>query len=220
MFGLQAPNSIGPVNTPTGTLTTSWPDALSFVHVDAAVSVIPLPEFSTSRAFGSGLGQSISPALHNAFLPDRKNFLVSQLNTTECACRSRFLSVDSTRRPLLLKAQRDVVKKFDPQLKKLQEQREIHRPSRIPGADQKRQALEARIRALTSQREREVEAELDKLGVKAPTIDLQPNALQLSAAQLGGGNAQRERELRRQQVLNIVTEQPPRRTVTNSFRVH
>jgi hypothetical protein len=164
-FGLQAANSIGPAITPAGTLATSWPDALRFVHVDAVTSAGPLPEFS-SGAFGNGLGQPISPALHEAFLPDRRDFMLSQLNAAECKCRNRPSPLIPRDRVLLPKPNFDLAKDLD-----------LH-------------------------------------------LDLRPHTLQLNAAQLGGGNVQRERALRQQQVIEIVKEEPPRRTVTNSFRVH
>ena len=75
--------SIGAVLTPPGSpvpVIDSWPNALNFVHVNTNVPNVRPELAANPAAFGAGLGQQISPALLDFFLPDRKNFLLGQLN--------------------------------------------------------------------------------------------------------------------------------------------
>ncbi|HET7731158.1 MAG TPA: hypothetical protein VFK48_14105, partial [Usitatibacter sp.] len=119
-FGLDAPGSIGPTITPAGTLATSWPLDAGFVHVDTAISAAPLPEFGASPAFGSGLGNAISPALRDFFLPDRKNFLLAQLNAATCECVNRFRSIaNAALRERAIRIQRQVDARLSERVKLL-----------------------------------------------------------------------------------------------------
>ncbi|PZR07908.1 MAG: hypothetical protein DI536_26505 [Archangium gephyra] len=68
-FGLTGPNSLG--------LSMSWPNALSFVHINE---------------FPSGGVHQLSPALTNVFLPARAQHLVDRMNDLVCPCVSKFVS--------------------------------------------------------------------------------------------------------------------------------
>jgi hypothetical protein len=70
------------------------------------------------------------------------------------------------------------------------------------------------------ERERELQAQLKRVGITFPSASVTVRPLRLNAAELAKGNNVRERELRQQQVVGLVRQEPPRRTVTGSFAVH
>jgi hypothetical protein len=208
-FGISAPGSIGTVNTPPGSPVPTidhWPNALNFVHVNTNVPAAQPELAANPAAFGAGLGQQISPALLDFFLPDRKNFLLGQLNKPRCACvnRFRFLTPELRVRALAIEARihGDFVKRI--------EELEL----RDPGDDPKAQTetLETRDRLL-AERDRVLTAELAKAGIKLPADEMLN--LRATSVRLSASAAERTRA-----VNELVKKEPPRRTVTGSFRPH
>jgi hypothetical protein len=76
---------------------------------------------------------------------------------------------------------------------------------------------------LLAEEEEGVRAKLRGAGMSLPLsslADLKPQAIYLEAAKLAQGDAVRERSLRADELNKILAQEPPRRTVTGSFRVH
>jgi hypothetical protein len=208
-FGINVPGSIGTVLTPPGSPVPTidrWPDALRFVHVETNVPS-PQPELAANpAAFGAGLGQRISPALLDFFLPDRKNFLLGQLNAPRCACRPRFRFLPAD---LRLRAF-EIEKRVDDTFAKRLEELELRGDTDDPKAQEQLLATRDDILA---ERDKALASELAKANIKLPDdemLNLRPSRMQLSASP-----AERTRA-----VNELLKREPPRRTVTGTFRPH
>jgi hypothetical protein len=218
-FGINVPVSIGTVTTPVGSpvpTTDRWPDVVSagFVHVDT-LPASPRPELAANpAAFPSALGQEISPALLDFFLPDRKNFLLQQLNSRRCTCIPRFRFLDDAHRPFATDVRARVHKQFAPRLDAI-EQKLLELEGHGEDSQETTAPLLKEREAVMQEEERAVAAELGKQGIRLPDeemLDLKPQAMKLRS---GANAAERVRE-----VNEILAQEPPRRTVTGTFRVH
>jgi len=213
-FGLSAPGSIGTVTTPAGVVPATidrWPDALNFVHVDTPVS--PRPELVPPAVYGAGLGQRLSPALLDFFLPERRNFLVGQLNAPRCNCPRRFRFLERALRERAFAIEEKVHNDFVQRLQEI-EKRSDDLDNETSDDDSKLRAevLDARERILAEQ-DRVLASELAKAGIKLPDEEmLSPRA---TSVRLSASAAERTRA-----VNELVKKEPPRRTVTGSFRPH
>jgi hypothetical protein len=197
-FGLLAAGSIGPSVTPAGAVVTSWPDA-DFVHVQ-----------------NSGV---LSAALTDIFLPDRLNFLVSQLNASACPCPNRFRTLPSlVSRGTVL--QERVLAEFEPEVQRVRREafERIRRGGPIPLAESL--AFDRRVAETMARVEQSLAASRRQLGMPAHDIALKPQPLLLSAAKRAGNDAALERALRQKEIEALLALEPPRRTVTGSFSVH
>jgi hypothetical protein len=208
-FGISVPGSIGLVNTPVGSPVPTidhWPAALNFVHVNTNVPAVQPELAANPAAFGAGLGQQISPALLDFFLPDRKNFLLAQLNAPRCTCvnRFRFLTPDLRLRALRIeeKVHGDFVKQLE----------EIEQGSVDDDPKARASVLEARDRIL-AERDRVLVAELAKGGIKLPEEEML--SLKATTVRLSASAAERTKA-----VNELLKKEPPRRTVTGTFRPH
>jgi hypothetical protein len=223
-FGLNAPNSIGTVTTPPGSITPtidSWPGVVGsgFAHVNTPTTI--LPELAANpAAFGTGEGQEISPALLGFFLPDRKNFLLGELNKARCLCRPRFRFLDAALRRRAFEIEAKVEKQFGPRLeaieKKLTEARSIK-------GEEAGAALDREKAQLLAEREKTLTAELSAAGIKPrdeEQVDLRVQPMKLRAGAAAKGDARRAAALRIDEVNRLLRAEPPRRTVTGSFRAH
>ena len=221
-FGLNSTNAIGTVTTPTGGTIDRWPNVVGagFVHVDVMPSSVRPELAANPAAFGSGQGQEISPALLDVFLPERKNFLLTQLNSVRCTCVNRFVFLDDVRLRLALSIEERVQKSFDPRFEALSRKlTTLKGPSLVTGLPQ----IEKEHQVLIQERDRKLVAELKQNGITLPdadVADLKPQVMKLKAAGLAQGDVKRERELRIEEVNQILKQDPPRRTVTGSFRTH
>lgn len=219
-FDLQLSGSIGTVTTPTGSATPNidhWPDAVplpptGFLHVD--VRPIPLPEF------GGGQGQQISPALLEFFLPDRKNFLLNQLNAARCNCQPRFRFLDVARQRVALEIDNRVRTQFTSRIAALDQRlMELQMTKATEGLA----SLTRERASLVAEREKALIAELGRKGITLPDgelLDLKPQVMRLKAARAANGVIAREQALRVAEVNRLLAQEPPRLTVTGSFRVH
>lgn len=224
-FGLDAPNSIGLVLTPPGSPVPSidlWPAAVQagFVHVDVPTNV--LPELAANpAAFGAGQGQEISPALLQFFLPDRKNFLLGQLNAPRCHCKRRFRFLDLTRRRLATEIEARVRARFEPRLTALDRRTlELQATSK---AGEEFVGIERERESLMAEHDKALIDALRQRGITLPddeALQLKPQVMKLKAASAARGSAVREGDLRIAEVNQLLRREPPRRTVTGSFRVH
>jgi len=217
-FGLLAPNSIGPSTTPSGAIVTSWPNSLgTFVHVETPV--VALPELS-GAAFPSNLGHALSPALHDVFLPDRRNFLVNQLNAITCPCTHRFLPLPASAREAAVSRQDALLDNFVPQATQWQTMlsERLAKSRSLPLAESLK--LDDERAALSAQQERQMAKLRKDLGLESITISLMPQPLTLKAAKSAEGKLTLERDLRQKEVLGVLAQEPERRTTTGSFRSH
>lgn len=199
-FGLTTPGSIGTVTTPTGGTTDRWPSSLGFVHVgenENPPGIFPL-----------------SPALTDHFLPARKQFLLAQLNARRCSCRFCFKFPVRTRFERIEKIQLDIDKRFAPRIEKLTKEMQQARTRNA------RSSVQKKIDKLMQARDKELNKKLKTARVKLPTVSLKPQKQKLKAAKQARGDKKKERMLRQKEVLEILKKEPPRRTVTGSFRVH
>lgn len=209
-FNLTSAHSIGPVLLPNGTSDNKWPDALSFVHVETRIT--PRPELDGVD------GHELSPALNNVFLPDRKQFLLTQLNASQCACRTRFPFLTRAHAERARRAQEGIDARFADRIRNMVEELQSSRVASASMSD--RTAAQQRIAEVQQERETALQAELKRQGIALPTTGLSVQPLKLNASRQAAGNVTRERELRQLEVLRIVKEEPPRRTVTGSFAPH
>jgi len=217
-FGIILAGSIGTVTTPAGVVPAtidSWPDAVwgGFVHVDSNSPSVR-PELSgNSAVFGAGFGQVISPALLDFFLPDRKNFLVAQLNAPRCACvpiHFDFFPYRIRNEALAILAATDhqFAAKLDAIDQRALESAAMPEEKRVePG-----QLLREREEVL-AQRDEALAEQFRKAGIAMPDaehLDLRPQTMKLRA---GAASLTRE-------VNQLLKKEPPRRTVTGVFRAH
>lgn len=226
-FGLNLPNSIGPVLTPTGSPVPSvdrWPGVVSagFVHVDVPTTM--RPELAANpAAFGVGQGQEISVALLNFFLPERKNFLLAQLNAARCSCRRRFLFLDATKRKMAIEIETRVRAQFESKFTEL-DQRAVELQAMNNEKDEDKSFGIAQEKAsLEAERDRALSAALQEKGITLPDdelLQLKPQVMKLKAAGAAKGSVARETILRNDEVNQLLRQEPPRVTVTGSFRVH
>lgn len=86
-FSLTSPNSIGPGQ--------SWPNALSFVHVDVDPNhnLNSMTGFDVAMFNGNPDGFNISPALLDVFLPAREDNLVTEYNKDICNCEPNLINI-------------------------------------------------------------------------------------------------------------------------------
>ncbi len=225
-FGLNLPNSIGTVLTPVGSVTPTidrWPAAVTagFVHVDIPTG-IQAELAANSAAFGTGQGQEISRALLDFFLPDRKNFLLGQLNAQRCECKRRFTFIpDAVLRRKALELDTRVRVQFEPRITELD-----RRLLELQGASDRGQRFTGLGReraALVAERDKTLVTELERGGIKLlddELLQLKPQVLKLKAANQARGSREREAALRIAEVNQLLKQEPQPRRVTGSFRTH
>lgn len=194
-FGLRAPNAIGPALTPDGATVTAWPNSLgNFAHVETFPAA--LVELS-NPAFDSNQGHALSPALHDVFLPDRKNFLVDQLNAVTCPCTHRFTTLAADLREPAFKRQSAVLEQLVPQATAWQ----AFLSERLAGTRTLTLAeslkLDAQRASISAQQEKSLAEMRRALGLPPITLGASP-----------------------QPVTRETVSEPPRRTTTASFRTH
>lgn len=201
-FGLTNANAIGP--------GVSWPNALSFVHVDTLpmVSLSGQPGFNAANFGGNAQGFNISPALLTSFLPARQNHLVNIANTDVCDCVPKSLRKipDRFKEILTLSRQR------------LQTQLNSVRDNAIakPVPDSARQ-LFVEQRSVIRRAEAARDAELERSGMSSPLPALRPEPTILANERLPG---ERLKALKRERLQQLVNSEPPRESITGSFRPH
>jgi len=208
-FGLTGPNSIGP--------GVSWPDALAFVHVDTppAVSIAAQPGFNSAHFGGNTQGFNISPALLNAFLPARRTTLTTLANMDVCDCvrKAPVLPPKST----LLNRHREIIalsqKKMRAELAAAK--KEFAARERVSPGDI-RQHL-AQQRAILAKAEAARNAELQKAGIKFAEPSARPEPEILAKQELPPAKLL---QLQRERMNRLVNAEPPRKTITGSFRSH
>ena len=203
-FGIDQQDSLGAAVAPGGTLVNRWPAALSFVHTDGVSSS---PSELNQTWFAPGTGHALSDALKTTFLPERKNFMLGQLNASECACVHQFRFLPASRVASALAAQRRI---------DLTATRDLQGMSRDTGDA----TLESRIAGKRKTRDEALRSALAKEKIdlpKQPSLKAQTLKLKASRAT---NRSDTQRKALLDEVSSLVNAEPPRRTVTGSFRVH
>ena len=208
-FGLTGSNAIGPGQ--------NWPNSLSFVHAQTSENPIL---FSTTQATVFGGNQSgfqLSPALNDVFLPARENHLADIANQDVCDCvpNLRVLKVP----PVLERRFPDFILQSQEKLRSVlgEKEKQFRMRSRITEKDVK-EHFEGKRKLIRSM-EKEREAMLVRGGAKlreisdAPVkIQLQVDTQRMTPTQLN--------QVKIEAVKKISDSEPPRKTITGSFRVH
>jgi hypothetical protein len=198
-FGLTAPNAIGPA--------MQWPAALSFVHVDTASRTFGAADaFDPAQFGGNADGFNISPALLGTFLPARRTTLATQLNNDVCDCVRK----PDRLRPEFLERFKQLQVRLDKQT--LRDLEDAQRQA----AGRPQTLLRASRNALSKSEARR-DAEVREMGVAFQAVSLKPERVELSRQRLDGVALLKAK---REAIERIVAAEPPRKSVTGSFRSH
>lgn len=207
-FGLTTANAIGP--------GMSWPSALTFVHVDVNVppiSLAAMPEFNAANFGGNANGHNISPALLTTFLPAREANLVSQANDTVCDCVPK-PSVLGARD---LNATVRVLRSNEPKMRaQLADAEKRFAAKSNVGRDDYR-AYFAEKKAILARGQAARDKELATAGLAVERVVEKVQPVTLAAARPA---ARELRALKVRTLQELVKSEPPRESVTGSFRPH
>lgn len=198
-FGLTAANAIGPA--------MNWPPALAFVHVDVATRAFgPADGFDPAVFDGNTTAFNLSPALLGTFLPSRTTTLATQANADVCDCVRKPARLP---RPQALRFA-ELVERANARLA-----RDLAAAERASAQapETRLQAARAAIRAAERRRDEEARA----LGVAFETPDLKPQRVELARGRLEGAALWKAK---RAAIDRIVASEPPRESITGSFRSH
>ena len=210
-FGLLAPNSIGALGP-----LSSWPNALSFVHVDTQqVSLSGQTDFNASNFNGNDIGSNISPALLDVFLPHRKSTLVSLANNDVCNCQP--------------KLQPSVLLPLEKQLTIQKQVQLIEKDAMLPVKQRltstpKLNALKESIDRFDSSALKQIQKVeqsqqniLIESGIETAQSTLKPAPVMLSAEVFG--EVEHE-ELKQKAFDRIIKSEKPQPSIDGSFRTH
>ena len=208
-FGLTNPNSIGP--------GTSWPSALAFVHVDTPplVSLVGEPGFDPAQFGGNTQGFNISPALLNSFLPARRNNFtnIANMNVCDCVPKPAVLSINKA----LLAKQREIIAQSNRELTTqltAVNKNFLAKPA-VKFGDARQLLMEQK--AVITKAEAARNAELGKAGMRFAEPALKPEPIILTNEKLPGN---RVMKLKIEKLNQLMNAEPPRETITGSFRSH
>ncbi len=208
-FGLTNPNAIGP--------GISWPSALKFVHVDTLpmISLAGQPDFDPAQFGGNTQGFNISPALLTTFLPARRNNLVNLANMNVCDCVPKPAVLIPN--AVLVAKQQQVLRAASRTLQDellTARKKFVARPA-LKSGDSRQFFLEQK--AIIAKAETVRNSELETAGLKLEPAVSKPQPVVLSAAAVPRG---RLTKLKLDKLREIVNAEPPRETITGSFRSH
>ena len=210
-FTLTSPNAIGPVRMPDGTTVTSWPPSLGFVQAQE----FPDPVTHLHR---------LSPALTTAFLPERRRFMTADvLDQDTCPCRQTFASLQPPMKVTAVSIEDKVTAQFVPLVNPPLEQLKALKASVSPKGPVANEArkLRDRLASLELERQAAVVKALAAQKIDLPPLTRQPiQGTRLGLSALNEADPQRAREVRQAAMLEVLRKEPPRRTVSGSFRVH
>lgn len=208
-FGLLAANSIAPGK--------SWPSALAFVHVDTAptVSLAAQPGFDPAHFGGNTNGFNISPALLNEFLPFRRIHLADVANKEVCDCvpKPDLLATNKARIPqhklLLEQSSRQIRADLAAADKRFAAKKTIK------DGDSRQLFLEKK--AIIAKAEGARNAALKADGLVADPVMMKPDPVIIAPTRPA---ADRLKALKLETIRALANDEPPRETVTGSFRTH
>jgi hypothetical protein len=222
-FGLTNPDAIGPGQ--------SWPSSLGFVHVGTSLqSLQNTTNFQPAYHGGNNQGFVISPALENMFLPARKAVLTDLVNADVCNCVPDLGPVVAVpnfpqalvplpKIPPISEKQRNAIKRFETALTEETrdllakvEKEALYGEKKIGHLDL--QALFEKQKSILHEAEYHLEEQLKKMGLQPIVPPLKPQPVRLP-------DSSRLTSKLKAEVLNeLLKYQPPRRTITGSFRTH
>jgi hypothetical protein len=192
-----------------------WPQAGNFAHVQGQPSTTlnSQAEFDPVHFGGNTNGFPLSPALIDAFLPHRRTQLVSLANQDTCDCVPQRGKTVAT--PLTGK-QVGIIKTSTLNLQAaLGKYRALFDPKETPLAEQ--WPIFAKVKTVMRDSERARDADLAATGLTFEVPSLKPTPAVLSAKYLEGAE---RTTLKQATIMEIANSEPPRETVTGSFRVH
>lgn len=209
-FGLTNANAIGP--------GVSWPSALSFVHVDTlpTVDLSAQPGFDATKFDGNVQGFDLSPALLDVFLPARGNHLVNIANDAVCDCVPK-PGVLAPNPAMVSRLDRVLGRRSQVLKDELASARRafVSRPADFKAGDSRLFFREQK--ALIAKAEVARNAELEAEGLKLVPVSPKPEPIVLSATAV---TPDKLRKLKLEKLRAIVNAEPPRETITGSFRSH
>jgi hypothetical protein len=210
LLGLTQPNALGP----PGSNVTSFPPSLAL-----SPGVVTEDGFAhTSEVETAGIHE-ISPALQNYFLPARRQFLLDQLNAPSCPCERTFSFLTPARRQRAFTIERSVIEDFAPRIAGSRQMlRQRLAMKEIDRAEVAR--LRQETAALEAQQDSETVRLLAKSGNRVARVSVDQRAQIMKVDTRSAKGAQARQALVTQAVLAALKREPPRRTVTGSFRVH
>lgn len=206
-FQLTAPNSIGPGQ--------SWPPALPFVHVDIESRIFGAADgFDPAQFAGNVNAFNISPALLGTFLPARRTVLATNANEEVCDCVRK----PGPLVPARLDRFREIMAKSSTEVRGLLDgvQKSTLAKSGVSAEDQAR--FMAQSKAVLARAEAARNDELKRLGVAfAEPQSLRATSVVLAREKLSGPALSAAKSAA---VQKIVAAEPPRMSITGSFRSH
>ena len=210
-MGLTGANAIGP--------GVSWPHALKFVHVDTppAISLIGQPDFDVTKFGGNAQGFNISPALLTAFLPARRTNLVDLANKKVCDCVPKPIVLIPRAGTAVINRQQRLLDASSRALKDelfAAHRRFIAKPE-LKAGDPRDFFLEQKAIIIRAEAARNAELEAAGLTLEQPAAE--PKPVVLSAAAVP---REKLMKLKMDKLREIVNAEPPRETITGSFRSH
>ncbi len=206
-FGLTNANAIGP--------GMSWPSALAFVHVDTLpmVSLAGQVGFDATKFGGNAQGFNISPALLTTFLPARRNTLTNLANQDVCDCVRKPGPLSAT----LVGRHKEILVQSNKKLgSDLAATRKAFSQKESVKANDLRQ-LFMQQKAIIAKAEQARNTEFQSIGIKFESPSLKPAPVILSNERLP---VDRLQKLKAEKMDQIVKSEPPRETITGSFRSH
>lgn len=201
-FGLTGPNAIGP--------GVRWPSALDFVHVNTLpmISLTGEAGFDPAQFGGNTQGFEISPALLDVFLPARRITLTDLANMDVCNCVPK---------PGVLMTNRALIPNLESILSRFSSQLKDQLASARKDFDGDEQQLFLQQRSIIAKSEAARDAELEKAGLKLPSPVAKIQTLEPGKEKLS--EAERLR-LKTEKLMALIAAEPPRETITGSFRSH
>ena len=209
-FGLTNPNAIGP--------GMSWPSALAFVHVDTPpmISLAGQVGFDPAQFGGNTQGFNISPALLDTFLPARRNSLTNLANQDVCDCVRKAIG-PLPLSPIVIRKHREIIALSNQQIKDqltVVKNEFIKKPSVKPVELQR---LFIQQKAVIAKAETTRNTELEKSGIKFEEVSLKPEPVILSNQKLSDDQL---KKMKVEKMNQIISAEPPRKSITGSFRSH
>lgn len=208
-FNLTGANSIGP--------GMSWPNALAFVHVDTLplVSLAGQPGFDPAQFGGNSQGFNISPALLTTFLPARQNNLADLANMDICDC-VRKPGISRVGGNLTLR-HKEIIDLSNRELKSqlAAAEKAFISKETLEAGDSRRFFMEQKT--IIAKAEAARNQKLEEMGIKFATPSLKPEPVNLTAER---PSADSLLKLKTDKLNQLIKAEPPRETITGSFRSH
>lgn len=210
-FGLTSPNALGG--------GFSWPNSLGFVHVDTgASSLLGEPEFNPFNFNGNADGFNLSEALLDEFLPHREDIFEDLANEDVCNCVPNFpivTPIDPGIFEKLVLIERELPP--DPVGPVIIEN-ELLKTNKLssPVFDKVLAPVVRDVAEVKAVEQKQTELLLSE-GIRLPSVKPKAESITLDKAQL---RVESLEQVKRETFDALVVKEPPRETITGSFRTH